>query len=122
MPEKTNPNIQWQTLIPEILAVYNNKNVHTATGLTPSEARKPSAEADAKMSMEMRAKRGRRYPTINVGDKVRAIRNKILGDKEFTGNFRAGEHEVLEITVNFGQRFYRLDDGREYIRSDIVKF
>ncbi len=122
MPEKTNPNIQWHTLIPEILAVYNNKNIHTATGLTPSEARKPSAEVDAKTSMEMRAKRGRRYPTIRVGDTVRVIRKKILGDKEFTGNFRAGEHEVLEITTNFGQRFYRLDDGREYIRSDIVKF
>jgi hypothetical protein len=70
---KRSPIIQWHTLIPQIMAVYNNKNVHTATGMTPNEARKPSSEADAKISMELRAKRGRKYPPIRVGDKVRVI-------------------------------------------------
>ena len=118
---KTTPNLQWHTLIPEILKVYNNKNIHTATGKTPAEATKPSHEADVKTSMELRAKRGRKYPDIEVGDRVRVIRKKILGDKEYTGNFRQGINTVESISENFGHKFYKLDDRREYIRSDIVK-
>ena len=36
-------------------------------------------------------------------------------------NFKKGEHTVESINENFGQKFYMLSDGREYIRSDIVK-
>jgi hypothetical protein len=35
--------------------------------------------------------------------------------------FKAGEQTVEGISENFGQNFYKLSDGREYIRSDIVK-
>ncbi len=69
----------------------------------------------------MKAKTGRVYPTIEVGDKVRIIRKKILGDKELVGNFRLDTRTVVSISENFGQEFYKLSDGREYIRSDIVK-
>ena len=117
---KTNPNIQWQTYIPRILNKYNNQMVSSATGMTPNDARKEPNQSSVKASMELRAMRGRKYPTINVGDIVRVHRKKILGDKEFVGNFRRGEHEVLSISENFGQKFYRLDDRREYIRSDIT--
>ncbi len=74
-----------------------------------------------KSEMELKAKTGRVYPTIEVGDKVRVIRKKILGDKEFVGHFRADKPTVESISENFGQKFYKLSDGREYIRSDIVK-
>ena len=73
---KTTQNLQWHTLIPEILNIYNNKNIHSATGKTPTEATKPSHEADVKTSMELRAKRGRKYPDIKAGDRVRVIRKK----------------------------------------------
>ena len=33
----------------------------------------------------------------------------------------AGDHAVECISENVGQKFYKLSDGREYIRSDIVK-
>ncbi len=95
--------------------------MHSATGKTPAEARKPSNEVDVKSEMELKAKTGRVYPTIEVGDKVRVIRKKILGDKEFVGNFRPDKPTVESISENFGQKFYKLSDGREYIRSDIVK-
>ncbi len=115
------PKFQWHELIPQILQTYNFKNEHSATRKTPAEARKPSNEVDVKSEMELKAKTGRVYPPIAVGDKVRIIRKKILGDKEFVGNFRADKQKVESISENFGQKFYKLSDGREYIRSDIVK-
>lgn len=115
-------NIQWHTLIPVILAVYNGKNKHAATGLTPNDAAKPSNELDAKLSMELRANRGKKFPPLEVGDSVRVIRKKkAVGDKEYMGNFRSGTHKVVSISINFGQKFYMLSDKREYIRSDLVK-
>ena len=114
-------NFQWHELIPQIMQTYNFKNVHSATGKTPAEARKPSNEIDVKSEMELKAKTGRVYPTIEEGDKVRIIRKKVLGDKEFVGDFRWDTRTVESISENFGQKFYKLSDGREYIRSDIVK-
>ena len=77
---KTTPidpdQIQWHLLAPSVLAVYNNKNKHRITGLTPADARKPSSETDAKISMEIAATRGRRFPTLAVGDKVRILRKR----------------------------------------------
>lgn len=114
--------IQWYTLIPRILAVYNNKNIHSSTGKTPNDGRKVSNEVDAKASMEMRATHGRKYPTLEVGDTVKILRKKKqVGDKEFMSDFKSGEHKVTSISSNFDQKFYRLSDGREYIRIDIVK-
>jgi hypothetical protein len=72
--------------------------------------------------MEIAATRGRRFPPLAVGDKVRILRKKkAVGDKEFMSNFKEGEHKVASISENFGQKFYKLTDGREYIRADIVK-
>ena len=123
---KTTPidttKIQWHLLAPTVLAVYNNKNKHRITGLTPAGARKPSSETDATISMEIAATRGRRFPTLAVCDTVRILRKKKqVGDKEWMSNFKEGDHKVASISENLGQKFYRLTDGREYLRADIVK-
>jgi len=119
---KTPETPQWHTFIPDILRMYNNRNVHSAIGMTPSEARMQANHAPAKASMELKAKWGRKYPDISVGDTVRVVRKKTLGDTEYTGDFREGSHEVVAVSENFGQKFYRLDDKakREYIRADIA--
>ena len=36
-------------------------------------------------------------------------------------NFKKGEHTVESISESFGQKFYKLSDKREYIRSDLVR-
>ena len=41
--------------------------------------------------------------------------------KEFQDPFKLGRPKVESISENFGQRYYRLSDNREYIRSDLVK-
>ena len=90
--------------------------------MTPVEARKPSSEADSKTAMEMVAIRGRKFPILQVGDTVRILKKKkVVGDKEFMEQFKAGKHKIENISENFGQKFYMLSDKQEYIRSDIVK-
>ncbi len=90
--------------------------------MTPTEARKPSSEVDAKMAMELVARRGRKLPTLNIGDIVRILKKKkVVGDKEFMEQFKARKHTVESISENFGQKFFMLSDKREYTRSDIAK-
>ena len=98
----------------------NNKRI--ITGLTPADAIKPSSETDAKISMEIAATRGRRFPPLAVGDRVRILRKKkAVGDKEFMSNFKEGEHTVASVSEHSGRMFYKLTAGREYARADVVK-
>ncbi len=90
--------------------------------MTPPEARKPSGDADAKTAIEMVAIRGRRFPSLQVGDTVGIWEKKrVAGDKEFMDQFKVGKHKIESISENFGQKFHLLSDKCEYIRSDIVK-
>ena len=89
--------------------------------MTPTEAKKPSSEVDAKMAMELVARRGRKFPILQIGDIVKVLRkHKAVGDKEFMDQFKRGEHTVESISGNFGQKFYKLSDGREYLRIGLV--
>ena len=89
--------------------------------MTPAKAKKPSSEADAKMAMELVARRGRRFPILNIGDIVRTLKKKEAArDKEWMEQFKKGEHTVESISENVGQKFYKLGDTKEHIRSDIV--
>ena len=40
MMKKGKQHIQWTGYIFEIMITYNNKDVHSATGMTPNEAKK----------------------------------------------------------------------------------
>ena len=111
---------QWHDLIPFVLAEYNTTK-HSITGLTPTEARRPSNEADAKAGMELVAKSGVRFPPLRVGDTVRMLKKKKLGLKEYQDPFKPGRPTVESISEQFGQKYYMLSDRREYVRSDLVK-
>ena len=117
---KTSPTIQWTDYVDDILKVYNT-SVHSSIGMTPTGARKKENTLSATIEMKMKARRSRKYPEINVGDTVRVLRQKSLGDKEFVGAIRLSRHKVESISTNFGQQFYHLDDRREYIRAGVVK-
>ena len=51
-------------LIYPILLTYNNKLVHSPTGLTPIEARDPSNELEANVNMQLKAQRNIKYSEI----------------------------------------------------------
>ena len=59
-----------------ILLTYNNKNIHNTTQFTPSDAIKNINHLAVKLNMEMKAKRNRKYPDVNVGDNVKMFRKK----------------------------------------------
>ena len=71
--------------------------------------------------MELAAKSGVRFPQLRVGDTVRMLKKKKIGMKEFQDPFKPGRPTVASISEQFGQKYYRLSDNREYIRSDLVK-
>ena len=122
LPNRPGPWVvpKWGLYCNDVLKAYNN-SVHSATNMTPVDARKKINLMDAKVSMELKAKRGRRYPELNEGDRVRVMRKKGLGEKETASAFQKDVFVVNSISQNLGQDFYRLNNGREYIRADLVK-
>ena len=62
---------QWTDFIFPICLTYNNKMVHSSTGFTPHDAKKPENQMMVKANMELKAKHGRKYNEISVGDSVR---------------------------------------------------
>ena len=60
----------------EIPVTYNNVMKHSATELTPKEARKPSNELTVKLNLASKARRNRTYPELKKGDDVKMFKKK----------------------------------------------
>ena len=67
----------WVDLIPQIVNVYTNKMASSITKLTPAEASEPENIFDVKLNLEIHRRHTRKYPTIEIGDKVNYIRRTI---------------------------------------------
>ena len=120
--KKGKDNIQWTDYILEIMLTYNNKDVHSATGQTPNEARKKKNEYKSVLNVSVKAKKERTYPELNVGDKVKILRKKAITEKERTSHFLKGEYVVEEITTKLKQKYYKLTDyPRPLMRHDLMK-
>ena len=74
----------------EIMLTYNNKDTHSATNMTPNEARKKDNEFRARVNIASKARKEKLYPEINVGDKVKIIRKKSNHRKGADKQFFAG--------------------------------
>ena len=85
--KKGKPNIQWTDYILEILLTYNNKNIHSTTKFTPSEAKKPKHELEVELNISLQAKKTRVYPEVDVGDSVKIMRKKGISEKERTSHW-----------------------------------
>ena len=120
--KKGKNNIQWIDYITEILLTYNNKDVHSATGPTPNEARKERNEFKAKLNVSVKAKKERMYPTLEVGDKVKIMRKKAITEKERTSHWLKGYYVVQEIAEKLNQKYYKLTDyPRLLMRHELSK-
>ena len=64
------------------MLTYNNKNIHSATGMTPKEASEKKNEFKAMINVASKAKKERKYPELDVGDKVKILRKKRLLKKK----------------------------------------
>lgn len=88
------------------MLTYNTKDVHSATGLTPKEARKPKNETKAKISMTIKARKTRMYPEIKVGDQVKIMRKKAITEKANTSHWLKEIFTVERIEKKLGQEYY----------------
>jgi hypothetical protein len=114
--------VQWTDFIFEILLTYNNKIKHSATGFTPSDAKKKGNETDVKLNLLNKKKHDRRYPLLSIGDKVKIYRKKEPGEKERTSNWSSNTYEVETISKSHGQTYFKVEGiAREYSRHEILK-
>ena len=63
----------WTDLLYQVLLTYNNKMVHSATKMTPHDAKLKVNELDVKMILEMHRKHSRVYPNVEVGVTVKRL-------------------------------------------------
>ena len=120
--KKGKENIQWIDYIFEIMLTYNNKDIHSAIGMTPNKARNKDNEFRARLNILMKARKEKLYPEIKVGDKVKIIRKKAITEKERTSSFLQGEYTVEEITQSLGQTYFRMADyPRKLMRHELLK-
>ena len=114
--------VQWTDFIFEILLTYNNKIKHSATGFTPSDAKKKGNETDLKLNLLNKKKHDRRYPLLSIGDKVKIYRKKEPGEKERTSNWSTNTYEVETIAKSHGQTYFKVEGmAREYSRHELLK-
>ena len=120
--KKGKENIQWIDYIFEIMLTYNNKDIHSATNMTPNEARKKDNQFKARVNIATKARKEKLYPELFVGDKVKIIRKKAITEKERTSNFLKGEYTVEEITKSLGQTYFKMADyPRKLMRHELLK-
>ena len=104
------------------MLTYNNKDVHSATGLTPNEARKEKHEFKATLNVSVKARKEKMYPTLEVGDRVKIMRKKTITEKERTNHFLQGEYTVENIATKLGQMYYTLEGfNRPLLRHEMLK-
>ena len=65
--KKGKQNIQWVDYNLEIMLTYNDKMKHSATGMTPNQARKEKNEFRAMINVASKAKKEKIYPELFVG-------------------------------------------------------
>jgi hypothetical protein len=122
--KNTSPvDLQWNGFNYAILLTYNFKLIHSSTKMTPNDARKTTNEADVKNNLELRAKKNRTYPPLNIGDTVRIQRKRKPNEKERNLPWSPDTYEVRTITEHFGQKYYRVGphEYRDYIRAELLK-
>ena len=119
-----NPNMKWYEtkILANSLVMYNYKMVSRATGFTPNEARQKKNELNVKLKLELNRKTTRKYPPIEVNDKVRIYKKKGKFDKERVPVWSENTFNVDKIEISMGQKFYYVS-GRDkpLLRHEILK-
>ena len=105
----------------EVLLTYNNKDVHSSTGLTPNEARKDENRLQVKLTLEMHRISKRTYPDLNINDKVKIYKKKEKFDKEFKSVWLKDIHKISDIKTSFGQKYYYVENMKQpFLRNELL--
>ena len=111
----------WTNYLNTVLNIYNNKNIHSSTGYTPNYARLAKYRNKVLFNLEQNRKLNKKYPTINVGDKVRIFKKKDKMTKERVPRWSPELYTVEKIIDDDNQKLYKLIHiPNIYIRSEIL--
>ena len=95
---------------------------HSATEVTPKEARKPSNELKVKLNLASKARKNRMYPELDKGDEVKIFRKRKPNEKERVGNWSKNIYTVERIDETLGQTNYFVTGmERAYLRFELLK-
>ena len=112
----------WKDVLFEVLLTYNNKDVHNSTGSTPAEAKLDKNRLQTKMNLELHRISKRKYPNVEVGDKVKLYKKKGRFDKENVSVWLPQTHDVALITESMGQKYYHISGHKKpFLRHEILK-
>jgi hypothetical protein len=113
---------EWIDVLYAVLLTYNNKLKHRTTGHTPAEARLTSNELKIKLNMELHKKSSRKYPPLDVGDRVKIYKKRKTGEKQQVSLWSDNAYEVEEITELHGQNYYKVNGFEKlYLRFELLK-
>ena len=72
--------------------------------------------------MELNKKSSRKYPPLEVNDKVRIYRKRKTGEKQQVSLWSDNLYEVIGITKSHGQDYYKLNGlDKQYLRFELLK-
>jgi len=112
----------WTRYLPDVLSKYNKSKDHSSIGMSPEEATKPQNEFEVRTNLEIHRRHNRKYPPLEVGDKVRLFKKRGTFGKEREGWWEDGHRTVKAVEEKFGQKHYTLDNlGHKVIRADMYK-
>jgi len=115
-------NVQWTKYIYPILLTYNNKMVHSSTGFTPNDARKPQNELNVYLNMELKAKHNRKYPEINIGDRVFIYMKRKANQKSHVPLWSDVSYEVEGISTAHGMTLKKTTTrDKPFLRHELLK-
>ena len=104
------------------MLTYKNKDVHSATGLTPNEARKEKNEFKTKLNVSVKTRKEKMYPTLEVGDKVKNNEEENNYRERENKSFLQDEYTVENIATTLGQTYYTLEGfNRPLLRHELLK-
>ena len=114
---------KWVDVLYAVLLTYNNRNKSSITGMTPVEAKRPGNQMDVAAHLEIHRINKRKYPNINIGDKVKMLKKKKHFQKENISTWSPTVHTVLDIVESHGQKFYKISNyDKLLVRSDILLY
>ena len=106
----------------EVLLTYNNKDIHSSTGLTPNEDKLDKNRLQVKLNLELHRISKRKYPDLKVDDEVKLYKKKTKFEKENKSVWLPTKHKVALITESFGQKYYHITGYRKpFLRHEILK-
>jgi len=110
---------KWIETLKPVLNKYNN-TVHRTISMSPNDARKPSNKLIVWHNLWSGAKRNRKYPDLQVGDKVRVAKIKDTKTKGYRPKWSDNTYEVKFINKD---KEYVLDHERKRVfqRHELLK-